>query len=698
MFLLNLFYKNARINGSEKFCVDKDHDKIRKWTRLPPDKKGQELLRLMAVACGGTDFVSHLPCKLEELFRNPFEPLAIEFILARHAPGDRNPYQPAITGNGIKIILPAKAETIKKKDYRYLPEKLKIWKPRMGNGNLNYFLLGYGPQLNHFNDKDNFDFSDPFHRMVRFHTLFNPNAQVTNPCDYLVRLHYKAVLKSRYPAKLIIQLLTLLLKKYLSINTEPWLERTVNFEKEWENLFPWQKRAVVPIIDTVRHVYDASPHIANPLHKPGVMLLDRPDRFSTPKVFPRWITAMDRLLPNVQFVITLSQNADLTFPNAVRRRRLKLPGIINRPKQKPAPRLSSKDILLIDIDSRLPNLALMKLSTHFKMKGKRVILARRDDRIKGVQEVYASCIFSHSKTKYHVKKLREYYGTGLIVGGSGIDVKRRLPKKIEKLPADYSLYPELKDRAIGFLTRGCPFECPFCIVPVKEGSVKQVSDLGILLQNGLERLILLDDNILSHPNANFFLEEMVKRGIEVNFNQTLDIRLIDKEKAKLLKRIRSSNVKFTRRVYHFSLNDTEKLDLVRRKYEQLRFAPSDNVEFICMYGYNTTLANDLKRFRFLRSLPGAYVFVQRYRPILKGPQPDLSNFFDDHADDHIDELISILFPQNMKSMETYYRWLSKLYAQTFGKLHTGLVDTIFRYNYRHSKGRYIASLAGLKPV
>ncbi len=652
----------------------------------------------MAVACGGTDFVPHLPYKLEELLRNPFESLAIEFILARHAPGDRSPYHPAITGNGVKIYLPGKAETIKKKDYRYLPEKLKIWKPKIGDGNLNYFLLGYGHQLNHFNDKDNFDFSDTFHRIVRFHTLFNPNAHVTNPYDYLVRLHYKAVLKSRYPGQLIIQLLTHLLKKYFSINTEPWLERTVSFEKEWENLLPWQKRAVVPIIDTVRHVYDASPNIADPLNKRGVMLLDRPDRFCTPKSFPCWITAMDRLLPNVQFVITLSQKADLAFPNAVRRRRLKLPVIINRPKQKPAPRLRSRDILLIDIDSRLPNLALMKLSSHFKMQGKRVILAHRDDRIKGVEEVYASCIFFHSKTTYHVKKLREHYGNGLIVGGSGIDVKLRLPRKIENLPADYSLYPELKDRAIGFLTRGCPFKCPFCIVPVKEGRVKQVSDLDALLQNRLGKLILLDDNILSHPNCNFFLEEMVKRNIEVNFNQTLDIRLIDKEKAKLLKRIRPSNVRFTRRVYHFSLNDTGNLDLVRRKYQQLKFTHSDNVEFICMYGYNTTLANDLERFRFLRSLPGAYVFVQRYQPIREGPPPDLSNFFDDHADDHIDELTNILFPQNMKSMEKYYRWLSKLYAQTFGKLHTGLVDTIFRYNNRQSKGRYIASLARLKPV
>ncbi len=126
------------------------------------------------------------------------------------------------------------------------------------------------------------------------------------------------------------------------------------------------------------------------------------------------------------------------------------------------------------------------------------------------------------------------------------------------------------------------------------------------------------------------------------------------------------------------------------------FSPNDNVGFVCMYGYNTTLAEDVERFHFLRSLPGAYVFVQRYQPIAGAPDSSLAKFFDDKADELIDELIKIVFPQNMKSMERYYRWVSQLYANAFEKLHMGLVDTLFRYNNRHNKGRYIASLAGIR--
>ncbi|MBU3926467.1 MAG: hypothetical protein KKB74_01575, partial [Bacteroidetes bacterium] len=90
--------------------------------------------------------------------------------------------------------------------------------------------------------------------------------------------------------------------------------------------------------------------------------------------------------------------------------------------------------------------------------------------------------------------------------------------------------------------------------------------------------------------------------------------------------------------------------------------------------------------------PGAYVFVQQYRLIPNGKEADLSDFFDDQADDLIAQLIKICFPQNMKSMEQYYRWLSQFYFERFGKLHMPLVDTIYRYNLRDRKGMYITRM------
>jgi hypothetical protein len=133
-------------------------------------------------------------------------------------------------------------------------------------------------------------------------------------------------------------------------------------------------------------------------------------------------------------------------------------------------------------------------------------------------------------------------------------------------------------------------------------------------------------------------------NLSVNFNQTLDLRFGDKDIARLLLRIQCSNVRFTRRVFQFSLRDNRCLDRVRFNYEMFGFTPRDNVEFVCMYGYDTNLAQDVERFRFLRSLPGAYVFVQPYRPLPDGRPANLERFFDKRADALIDELIRIIFP------------------------------------------------------
>jgi len=238
--------------------------------------------------------------------------------------------------------------------------------------------------------------------------------------------------------------------------------------------------------------------------------------------------------------------------------------------------------------------------------------------------------------------------------------------------------------------------CPFCIVPLKEGLPRQVSNLHSLLDRGrLKKLILLDDNLLSLPQAEQILEEMAARKILVNFTQTLDLRFVNHSKAALLRRIGCSNTRFTRPNYYFSLNDTANLPLVSEKYKLFRFGARDNVEFICMYGFNTSLADDVERFRFIRTLPGAYVFAQQYQPVRDGPNPALPHFFEGNPDHLIRKLISIQFTQNMKSMEKYYRWVSRLYAESFGRLHMPLVEAIFRYNRRYDKGRYIQTLAGL---
>ena len=695
MYLLSLIYENAKWNGNGEFCFEMDRREIRKWTLLPVDRRGRELLRLMGLACAGIRFVPRLRCRLGDLRRNRNKDIHCECAIVRHSPIERQPHIDPIRHIGIRIDDLGRAEPLRCEAHRMAGSGRQLSFLASGHGIGSYFLLGYGPILHAHGGMDDFDFNDPYHRVRRFLSLFDGDARITDPVAFLRRLHYKGVRVSRFPAQKVLVRFRELLGEICEVDAQHWFEKGCDFDEAWYGLRPWQRRVLLPVLDAVRHMMDAFPRSGSPLEMPGVMLFDRPDRYCTEQTFSRWVDLVDRLFPAMQCVLTLSDESRSCVPDRAVAEHLPLPAAEDRPKSRCPMRLPADTVLLVDVDSRLPNLALMKLSSHFKRQRRKVHLARKDNLPRGAEEVWASCVFSTSFSSRRIESIRNRFGSAAI-GGTGVDLRRRLPAEIEGLPADYSLYPELGDRAIGFLTRGCPYRCAHCVVPVKEGAPRQVSDFDDLVQGDRKKLILLDDNILSHPRATELLETMVELDLHVNFNQTLDIRLVDQERARLLRRIRCTNTRFTRSNHHFSLNDTGNLDQVRRKYALFGFTPRANVEFICMYGYNTSLAEDVERFRFLRSLPGAYVFMQEYLPIPGGPMPMLDDFFDERADELLDELVGIVFTQNMKSMEKYYRWVSRLYAETFGTLHDKLVDTIFRYNNRHRRGLYIATLAGTR--
>ncbi|MBU0995094.1 MAG: hypothetical protein KJ737_21580, partial [Proteobacteria bacterium] len=114
------------------------------------------------------------------------------------------------------------------------------------------FLLGYGSAACFCEGQDDFDFEDPFHRLRRFKSLYDNSTPITNPIAFLERLHYKAILKSRYPARQTINRLCRLLTEYLDVDTGPWLERACDFGLQWAQLKAWQKRACLPVLDAVR--------------------------------------------------------------------------------------------------------------------------------------------------------------------------------------------------------------------------------------------------------------------------------------------------------------------------------------------------------------------------------------------------------------------------------------------------------------
>ncbi len=618
-------------------------------------------------------------------------------MLARHHPLDVRNRGITVLGSGVDVDAGGHVVSLRTRDLSLVPSHIPARKINIGARPSAYLLLAYGSGYRPGPRGEDFEFTDPLFRRTRFHSLLLQNAPLTHPVDFIHRLRYKGIRWGRMPSGNVLRALCVQLSKQLNIPTDSWSDVDADMGDAWNRLPPWQQRAVLPILDMARHMMDAFPRSATPLEMPGVVLMDQPETFCPFECFKNYLTLLDRLFPRLQFILSVGAHALERFPSSFRQQRLLLPDEEKPQAKSRSVRLPRDTILLIDVDGRLPNLALMKLCTHYRQKGHTVRLGKRDCFLDGPDRVYASTVFYSPLSQRRNRRLRQHYGDKLTLGGTGEDIASRLPDTVETLRPDYTLYPELGDRGIGFITRGCPFTCPFCVVPPKEGGPHQVSDLDALLERGrLKKLILLDDNILSHPDADRFLWEMAEQNVMVNFTQSLDLRLVNWERARVIRRIQCANTRFTRSNFHFSLNHNRNMDRLARKYRLFDFKSRDNVEFLCMYGFNTTLEEDVDRFRFLRSLPGAYVFVQKYLPIKGGPPPDTLDFFGADPDPLIDKLAGIVFTQNMKSMENYYRWVSRRYAETYGALHMGLVDTIFRYNHRHKKGEYIASLAGTK--
>lgn len=178
---------------------------------------------------------------------------------------------------------------------------------------------------------------------------------------------------------------------------------------------------------------------------------------------------------------------------------------------------------LIDVDGHnWPSLPLMKISAYHKARGDEV---EPWFPINHYDKVYMSKVFTGSADIDSV-----IYADEIERGGTGYfypDGGPPLPEEIEHTFPDYGLYQATAGRAYGFLTRGCPRQCEFCIVGKKEGTIsRQVADLSEFW-NGQREIKLIDPNILACKERERLLQELADSGAWVDFTQGLDIRLIE---------------------------------------------------------------------------------------------------------------------------------------------------------------------------
>jgi len=266
-------------------------------------------------------------------------------------------------------------------------------------------------------------------------------------------------------------------------------------------------------------------------------------------------------------------------------------------------------------DNKIGNLALMKLSSWHKARGDQVYLNRGCGR---PDKVYVSCVFTWNRVRaLSVAKMYEALGCEVEVGGYGVnDVK--LPPEVEHVKPDYDLYG--LDYSMGYTSRGCPRRCSWCLVWRKEGNIRDHAPIKEFWDRRHGRVILLDNNFLASPKWKDNLWFLIVNGLEVNFHQGLDIRLIDDEKAAWLRLVKARNWTFKTKCLHFSFDDVKMEGAVRRGVETLKAhgIPPSRLMFYFLIGYppdrdpEEALEDALYRFNVIREL-GADPYPMLYR-------------------------------------------------------------------------------------
>jgi hypothetical protein len=253
---------------------------------------------------------------------------------------------------------------------------------------------------------------------------------------------------------------------------------------------------------------------------------------------------------------------------------------------------------LIDVDSfNFPNVALMKISAYHKQLGDDVSMYIH---LFDYDKIYMSKVFTFTKD------VKNVHGKEIIKGGTGYDIEKRLSDEIDNIYPDYSLY-NVTDTAYGYLTRGCPRQCDFCIVSKKEGTKCRQAYKLSQFYSGQKNIKLLDPNITAAPNCIDLFNELAETGANIDFTQGLDLRLLTDKKMEAIKKIKLKMI-------HFAWDKFEDEKIICERLSAFVNNVESNYRKVVVYvlvNFNTTFEQDLYRINKIREI-GASPYVMIY--------------------------------------------------------------------------------------
>ena len=213
-------------------------------------------------------------------------------------------------------------------------------------------------------------------------------------------------------------------------------------------------------------------------------------------------------------------------------------------------------VALFQLDGKLPNLALMRISAHYKAFGHNVELVRtgKPEQYRFGEEpdrVYGSCIFQRSRPT--AERLLARFPNA-VIGGTGWNYTTTVESvgiTGRETDLDYTLYPDYR-HSIGFTQRGCRLKCKFCVVPQKEGAARGVATINDIWRGGSrpKEIVLLDNDFFGQDAWRDRIAEIRDGNFKVSFNQGINARFLTDEAAEAIASVHYSDDGFTtRRIY-----------------------------------------------------------------------------------------------------------------------------------------------------
>lgn len=258
---------------------------------------------------------------------------------------------------------------------------------------------------------------------------------------------------------------------------------------------------------------------------------------------------------------------------------------------------------LVDVDyTGYPNLALMKIAQYHIDLGEKVEFA--NPLFNHYDVVYKSKIFNFTDDDLTP------YNCPVIKGGTGYDIYSKLPDNMEFVKPYYKLYNIADNKAYGFLTRGCPNKCAWCIVPKKEGGVKPYMDIEEIAIDGRNEITLMDNNILASDYGLQQIKKIIDLGLKVDFNQGLDARLVTKDIAEML-----SKVKWLRYI-RFGCDTPKQIEECERAMNLID-SFGKKKQYLLYTIINSDIQESYERLSYFRGFSNVRIFGQPFRDTMR---------------------------------------------------------------------------------